>query len=611
MRCDPSPRFRRAVEALALALVALPWMSCLEAGSVLCPSGILCPEGQTCAANQAACLETPCGNGVLDPGEVCDDGNIEDGDGCSRDCMSDESCGNRIVDERIGEVCDDGNNLNHDGCSADCLSSEGCGNGVPDPGEECDDHNNDNDDDCVEINNQCRMARCGDGVVNTRGHNVEQCDTGGESAICNANCTFSHCGDGFVNASAGEECDMRGNSPTCDADCTLARCGDGFVNSRAGEQCDTGGNSSTCDADCTVPQCGDGFVNTSAGEECDTRGNSQTCNSNCKLARCGDGFLNPLAGEECDDRNSNNEDNCLSICKLNRCGDGAIDRQGPAVEVCDDGNTVTETSCDYAQDKQQCTRCSEDCQKVLHLTGPYCGDGTTNGPEKCDDGNQETESNCPYGTPSCTRCDATCGRVLSLKGQFCGDGTINGSGDDAEACDDGNSDSCGTCDSTCKVEKRAAAHGSITVKAASSIVDGDHFTLRDGPDRSPVTFEFNHNDLTNSNVLIRLVDGETTSAVASRIAVAINSKGDDLRIVAHTTASTQDPPVIIVTLDHESIGEFGNQTIDTNIPGSYLLITGMEGGLGANCDQGMGCTKDEDCKPNSVCSPTTHKCASP
>ena len=32
-------------------------------------------------------LELPsCGDGVLDPGEECDDGNNDDGDGCAADC---------------------------------------------------------------------------------------------------------------------------------------------------------------------------------------------------------------------------------------------------------------------------------------------------------------------------------------------------------------------------------------------------------------------------------------------------------------------------------------------------------------------------------------------
>src|SRR5215813_7920316 len=74
-----------------------------------------------------------CGDGKIDPGEVCDDGNNADGDGCSADCMSDETCGNGIIDKDRGETCDDGNGKSGDGCSANCQSNELCGNGIVDP----------------------------------------------------------------------------------------------------------------------------------------------------------------------------------------------------------------------------------------------------------------------------------------------------------------------------------------------------------------------------------------------------------------------------------------------------------------------------------------------
>src|SRR6185436_18768346 len=71
-----------------------------------------------------------CGDGHLDPGEICDDGNTASGDGCATDCKSDEACGNGMIDVAAAELCDDGNTLGDDGCSADCLSDETCGNGI-------------------------------------------------------------------------------------------------------------------------------------------------------------------------------------------------------------------------------------------------------------------------------------------------------------------------------------------------------------------------------------------------------------------------------------------------------------------------------------------------
>ena len=45
---------------------------------------------------------------------------------------------------------------------------------------------------------------CGNGIV----EGTEECDTGGESAVCDADCTAAACGDGTVNTTAGEECEM-------------------------------------------------------------------------------------------------------------------------------------------------------------------------------------------------------------------------------------------------------------------------------------------------------------------------------------------------------------------------------------------------------------------
>ena len=59
-----------------------------------------------------------CGDGIPDPLEACDDGNVVNGDGCNAICTSNETCGTGFIDP--GEQCDDGNNIDGDGCSSTC-----------------------------------------------------------------------------------------------------------------------------------------------------------------------------------------------------------------------------------------------------------------------------------------------------------------------------------------------------------------------------------------------------------------------------------------------------------------------------------------------------------
>jgi cysteine-rich repeat protein len=73
-----------------------------------------------------------CGDGVLDAGEQCDDGNGIDGDGCDSNCTP-TGCGNGVVSP--GEDCDDGNTVSGDACPSTCHSSEvDCGDCVDNDG---------------------------------------------------------------------------------------------------------------------------------------------------------------------------------------------------------------------------------------------------------------------------------------------------------------------------------------------------------------------------------------------------------------------------------------------------------------------------------------------
>ena len=70
----------------------------------------------------------PCGNGVLDPGEACDDGNTSGGDGCEITCTP-TGCGDDVV--AGAEECDDGNIVSGDCCSSGCRFEAG-GSSCPD-----------------------------------------------------------------------------------------------------------------------------------------------------------------------------------------------------------------------------------------------------------------------------------------------------------------------------------------------------------------------------------------------------------------------------------------------------------------------------------------------
>ena len=140
-----------------------------------------------------------CGDGAIDPGEDCDDGNHSDNDGCVRECML-ASCGDGLLFVGV-EDCDDGNQVGGDGCEADCTLAN-CGDGEVQTGEACDDGNADNTDACLDT---CALASCGDGFVQV---GVEGCEDGNQSNTdaCVAGCALASCGDGFVQAGV-EQCD--------------------------------------------------------------------------------------------------------------------------------------------------------------------------------------------------------------------------------------------------------------------------------------------------------------------------------------------------------------------------------------------------------------------
>lgn len=190
-----------------------------------------------------------CGNGEMEFGEECDDGNEQAEDGCSDLCVI-EFCGDGVTQPGLVESCDDGNTDPEDGCSENCLVEGGfCGDAVHNEGEECDDGNFADFDGC----DGCIREFCGDGVIQNNGfHTFETCDDSNtmDGDGCSADCKVEGgaCGDGELNA--GEECDD-GNTDSgdgCTDLCVTEFCGDGTVN-----------NFETC-GEIGGPTCGTGFT---------------------------------------------------------------------------------------------------------------------------------------------------------------------------------------------------------------------------------------------------------------------------------------------------------------------------------------------------------------
>jgi len=215
---------------------------------------------------------TGCGDGRLQPGEACDDGNSASADGCSADCKRiernflcpapSELCVSTVVcgDSQVSgsERCDDGNLRDGDGCDRECKVQEGFA--CPVPGE------------------LCVAAKCGDRIV----AGDEQCDDDDDPPADGDGCSAA------CRLELGWVCDKPGEA------CRKATCNDGVK--EGGEACDDGNQ-----------DVGDGCTPFCEAEP--------DCKEGACRSRCGDGIVLPGGEEDCDDGNLADDDGCSASCK--------------------------------------------------------------------------------------------------------------------------------------------------------------------------------------------------------------------------------------------------------------------------------------------------------
>ncbi len=224
-----------------------------------------------------------CGDGVVGPGEQCDEPDDVNGDGCDTDCTfsceSTDACDDGLACNGV-EVCDptahrcalgtplaDGTAC---GAGVECRSgmcvTDSCGDGTIDPGEDCDDMNVVDGDGCdTDCTWSCTVsADCNDGR-----------DCNGRERCTAATHT---CGPGAEPADY-TTCERDANPATFElcvgGVCIASECGDGFTDTRH-EECDdhNGINGDGCENECrfschNVEDCRDGMP-CNGDETCDT-----------------------------------------------------------------------------------------------------------------------------------------------------------------------------------------------------------------------------------------------------------------------------------------------------------------------------------------------------
>ena len=376
----------------------------------------------------ASLLSPLCGNGAVDPGEECDDGNRVNGDGCDVSCRF--TCTHGVSDD----VCADGNYCNGpETCDANhnCVPSTGpladgticgeankcaagkctvaapdCGDTLVEPPEECDNGPSGDSASCVGCRFTCLstdptrdctsddpcggQGTCNDGThlcsSGTRLKDLTSCGDG--KACVSGVCTDKYCSNGKLDP--GEECDDGNLSAGdgCEPNCKFT-----CLATDKTRNCSSSGGCSTCSA--TAHVC----TPVIAGTACGT-GNDCVA-GNCDTPLCGDGIV--AAGvEACDDGNAIDGDGCNHDCKFScTAATAAADCAGktPTCRTATCTNHVCTSSANDGANGSSCTFGGSTSASCSGGNCGTCGNGTPDSGEQCDDGNAVSGDGCE---PNCT-----------------------------------------------------------------------------------------------------------------------------------------------------------------------------------------------------------------
>ncbi|MFL5320481.1 MAG: DUF4215 domain-containing protein, partial [Myxococcaceae bacterium] len=384
---------------------------CGPGGSSSCQSGVCDTTGGAPGVCEAANV---CGNGKLESGEGCDDGNTSANDGCSAACKIEDgsACSTDPTGNTGNASCESGVCDLSGGAPGVCEPANSCGNSVLETGEGCDDGNTSNGDGC---NISCKIESgnpCGPGGGSSCESGI--CDTsGGAPGVCeNAN----SCGNSLLDT--GEGCDDGNNTAGdgCNGSCRIESghpCGpDGSSTCESGVCDQTSGPPGICEPDHT---CGNSKLE--EGEGCDD-GNTTAgdgCNGSCRIESgnaCNADPVGVTGNASCVSNLCDTTSGAPGTCEeAGACGNGKLE----AGEGCDDGNATAGDGCDSACKVEPGESCNETAP------GATGGDSCSSG--RCDEAKKTCEpamtcDTCGHsGEPACP---AECGAGIVVSGGGCG-----------------------------------------------------------------------------------------------------------------------------------------------------------------------------------------------